>query len=129
MKRLGVVALVALALLLTQAVPGEAGGRFKPRGHHVRTRVFVGFGPSFYWGPPYPYPYWYYPRPYYIYAPPVVVHEPPVYIQQPAPAAPPPPPPAPPPPAYWYYCASAEGYYPDVPTCPEAWIKVPPRSD
>jgi hypothetical protein len=27
----------------------------------------------------------------------------------------------------WYYCASERGYYPDVPTCPEEWIPVPPR--
>jgi hypothetical protein len=29
---------------------------------------------------------------------------------------------------YWHYCASANGYYPSVPSCPEAWILVPPRS-
>ena len=31
--------------------------------------------------------------------------------------------------AYWYYCASAHGYYPTVPNCPEVWIKVPPRTE
>src|SRR5256885_1950095 len=36
--------------------------------------------------------------------------------------------PAPPPPqTYWYYCPSANAYYPNAATCPEAWIKVPPR--
>ena len=29
--------------------------------------------------------------------------------------------------AYWYYCPSAKDYYPTVQTCPEAWVKVPPR--
>jgi hypothetical protein len=29
---------------------------------------------------------------------------------------------------FWYYCASARGYYPEVPDCPEAWVKVAPRS-
>jgi uncharacterized protein DUF3300 len=29
--------------------------------------------------------------------------------------------------AYWYYCSSVRAYYPTVPTCPEPWIKVPPR--
>mgnify|MGYP003694325897 CR=1 FL=1 len=29
--------------------------------------------------------------------------------------------------SYWYYCSSAGAYYPTVPTCPEPWIKVPPR--
>jgi hypothetical protein len=28
--------------------------------------------------------------------------------------------------SYWYYCASAQGYYPKIQKCPEAWIKVPP---
>lgn len=26
---------------------------------------------------------------------------------------------------YWYYCQSAGGYYPDVPSCPEPWVPVP----
>jgi hypothetical protein len=30
--------------------------------------------------------------------------------------------------AYWYYCPSAGAYYPTAPTCPEPWIKVPPRA-
>lgn len=28
--------------------------------------------------------------------------------------------------AYWYYCSSAQAYYPTVPSCPEPWVKVPP---
>jgi Protein of unknown function (DUF3300) len=32
-----------------------------------------------------------------------------------------------PPESYWYYCASAGAYYPTASTCPEPWIKVPPR--
>jgi hypothetical protein len=30
--------------------------------------------------------------------------------------------------SYWYYCSSAREYYPTVPTCPEPWVKVPPRA-
>jgi hypothetical protein len=30
--------------------------------------------------------------------------------------------------AQWYFCSSAGGYYPNVQTCPEAWIKVPARA-
>ena len=30
--------------------------------------------------------------------------------------------------SYWYYCGSAGAYYPTAPSCPEPWIKVPPRS-
>lgn len=121
MKKLAVVSLVALALLFTLAAPSDAWGR---HGFHgVRTHVFVGFGPAFWWGPP---PYWYYyPPPYYVYSPPpTVVVQPPVYVEQPAPAPPAPPPP---PEAYWYYCPSAKAYYPNVQSCPEPWIKVPPR--
>ena len=28
-------------------------------------------------------------------------------------------------PAYWYYCPSAGAYYPNVQSCPEAWVPVP----
>jgi hypothetical protein len=54
----------------------------------------------------------------------VVVEEPPVYIERP-PAAPPAPSAST---AYWYYCPSAKGYYPTVPSCSEEWIKVPERA-
>ena len=48
--------------------------------------------------------------------------EPPVYPEAaPAPDAPPQ--------AYWYYCPSARSYYPTSPTCPEVWVKVPPRPE
>src|SRR5262245_54700802 len=30
--------------------------------------------------------------------------------------------------SYWYYCPNAGAYYPTTPTCPEPWIKVPPRA-
>ncbi|MGH7344237.1 MAG: DUF3300 domain-containing protein [Candidatus Rokuibacteriota bacterium] len=33
-----------------------------------------------------------------------------------------------PPQSYWYYCPSAGAYYPTAPSCPEPWIKVPPRA-
>jgi hypothetical protein len=115
-KKSALVSLLAVALLLAAAVPSDAWQRHRGgRGH-----VFIGVGPSFWWGPPHPY-WWYYPPPYYVYSPPpVIVEQPPVYIQ------PPPPLPAPPQ-VYWYYCPSAQAYYPSVPTCPEAWVKVPPR--
>ena len=31
----------------------------------------------------------------------------------------------PPAPAYWYYCPSYGAYYPNVTSCPEAWVPVP----
>ena len=122
MRKLASISLLAVALLLISAAPSLAWSR---HGHfHGGTRVFIGVGPSFWWGPPYP--YYYYPPPYYVYTPPpVVVQEPPVYVQQDtattqaAPAQE----------GYWYYCPSAREYYPTAPSCPEVWIKVPPRQN
>lgn len=124
MRKSVLVSLLAVALLLIAAVPSDAWQR--QRG--VRGHVFIGVGPAFWWGPPYPYwyyPHWYYPPPYYVYSPPpVIVEQPPVYTQQPP--LPPAPAQPPPPQSYWYYCPSAQAYYPSVQTCPEAWVKVPP---
>jgi hypothetical protein len=44
----------------------------------------------------------------------VVQQAPPQYIEQPAPAG------------YWYFCPSSGEYYPQVPSCDEPWVKVPP---
>jgi hypothetical protein len=64
----------------------------------------------------YPSPVYPYPDPY---LPPLV--EVPVPMPAPAPAMPATPPPA----QYWYYCDSAGGYYPYVPTCQGGWRAVP----
>ena len=78
--------------------PGFHGGfRGHPGGFH--GRAFIGV-PLFLGGPG------------YFYAPPPVVAEPPVYVQ-PGSAG------------YWYYCPSAQAYYPNVPSCSEAWVLVP----
>jgi hypothetical protein len=69
-------------------------------GRHDGGRAVVRVWPSFWW------------EPYWFYAPPPVIVEPPVY--------------APAPPGYWYYCQSAQAYYPYVTSCPEAWIPVLP---
>lgn len=61
---------------------------------------------------------WYfYPEPIYPYPDP---YTPPVIVTQPAPQ-----PVAPPPAQFWYFCTSANGYYPYVPSCPEGWKSVP----
>jgi hypothetical protein len=133
MSKVAAVSLLAALLLFpvrsSYAGHFHGGGGFHHHGPH--TRVFVGFGPAW-WGPgyfygPYPYgypfayPYGYYPPPYYAY-PSFVVQQPQTYIeQQPSLASP-----QTPSEKYWYYCASAETYYPTVKRCPEAWIKVPP---
>lgn len=69
----------------------------------------------------YPAPVYPYPDPY---VPPVAVV--PVAPQPPVVVAPQPQTvvPAQPAPQYWYYCDSAKGYYPYVPTCPESWRPV-----
>jgi len=64
---------------------------------------------------PYWYSGWYSP---YWYPSVAVVDQPTVYIQAP-----------PEPTAYWYYCPSAQAYYPQTATCQEPWVKVPPRRE
>ena len=124
MKKIALAGLILVAVTLTLTPLSEARPHRPSHRPVVHTRVVIGFGPAVYWGP-YPYPYWYYPPPpYAVYAPPpVIIQEaPPVYIQQtPPPAA------APSGEPYWYYCSGVNAYYPAVPSCPEAWIKVAPR--
>jgi hypothetical protein len=127
MRKVVSASLLAMALLLLLAAPSLAW----TRGHfHGGTRVFVGVGPGWWWGAPYayPYPYYYYPPYYYPYYSPAPA-EPPVYVQQEAAPSSPPAVSAPAQQGYWYFCASSRQYYPQVSSCSEAWIKVPPRQD
>jgi len=88
-----------------------SGGRhFAPGGHFVgghffrprHVAVFLGVGIPFYAYYPPPLPYYYdYPPAYY----PQV---------------------APPQQGYWYFCRSANAYYPYVQQCPEGWQPVAP---
>ena len=117
--------LLAISLLLFTAIPSDAGGWHGGGGewHHHN---FHGGGPRFFVGvgPVWPAPWWYYPPPLYTYAPPpVVVESPPAVVVQPAPVYA-----APPPPQYWYFCQSFNAYYPQTPTCPEPWLRVPAQS-
>jgi hypothetical protein len=134
MRKAVTASLLVVAMLLLLAAPSEATGR---RYSRSGSRVFVGVGVGPYWGYPYwgypyrwyPYYYPYYYPPYYYTPPTVIVQEPPVYIQQ-QPAAPGAPAPSEgPAEGYWHYCPSAKEYYPKAPTCPEPWIKVPPRQE
>ena len=135
MKRAACGVLVVAAVLLLTQLPSQAGGHGW-RGHgghghgwygHGRpsTRIQIGLGFPLWWGPGPgwwgPRPAWYGPRPVYAPPPRVVVMEQPVYVQREPVAALPP--------SYWYYCESAGGYYPDVPSCPERWVQVPPRME
>jgi hypothetical protein len=135
-KKLWCLVLATAALLFLTALPADAqkGFTFRSRvdggfrGHthsHSHSKVFLGFGvglgPAWGWGwPSYYYPYPAYAYPYPAYAAPVVVQpSPPVYTQQGAPAEP----------YYWYYCESAQAYYPYVQQCPSGWMKVVPTPE
>ena len=137
--------LLVMALLASSAVPGYAqrggggshagggapgGGWHRGGGWHGGgwrggwwgPGVFIGAGlaaPSWwypYYGYPYPYAYPY-PYGYPAYSPPVMVEpSPQTYIQQETPAQ-----------QYWYYCQSAQGYYPYVRECPDGWQQVAPQ--
>jgi hypothetical protein len=72
----------------------------------------------------YPTPVYPYPDPY---TPPVTIVNPqaPVVVAPQAVVPVPPQPQSPPPAQNWYFCTSANGYYPYVPNCPEGWKSVP----
>ena len=94
-----------------------------------RGPVFIGGGSGFWWGSPWwgsPWwggPWWGSPwwggpwwgSPSWSYPPQVIVQPAPVTTDEQSSQS------------YWHYCPTAKAYYPSVPSCPEAWIKVPPR--
>lgn len=115
--------------LLTAAAPASATGyRGYYRGpYHGHSHGY--YGPRFsfgFYGAPYWPGYWgpgYWGSSYYYAPPPVVVvpSEPRVYVERDqAPAAAPGE-------QWWYWCASAKGYYPYVSTCSEGWQRVAPQ--
>src|SRR5438093_4764928 len=112
-RKLALIAIAARAIVLTISLPSQARGAGGPGfggGHpsgavgHGGFDVHHGFDGHrfdhhrFGFAPVFPF-YGYYP--YY----------PPAYGYQA--------------PAYWYYCPSAGAYYPNVQSCPEAWVPVP----
>ena len=124
-------AAAALALVLVGALAsGSAmadhygrgwGGGWGHEGH-FRFGITFGvplYGPAYYPGY-YPYPAYAYPA--YAYPPVVVQSAPPVYVERDDDAAP-----RAPAPADWYYCPSANAYYPYVNACPGGWQRVPAR--
>jgi hypothetical protein len=79
-----------------------------------RGPVFIVGGSGFWWGGPWwGSPWW--GSPWWWNQPQVIVQPAPVIVDNQSSEA------------YWHYCPSARAYYPSVPSCPEAWIKVPPR--
>lgn len=104
-----------LMVVLAVVLAGMASSA-SAHGSRARVGVYIG-GPV--WGP-----YWY-PSPYY-YPPQVVVlpaPQPPVYIEQQQDAGPESGQ------HYWYFCKSAQGYYPYVKECPGGWQKVLPQPE
>lgn len=94
----------------------SGGNHFHPgSGHrpffHQHGRVIVG-STIFFGGVGYPY---YAPPPVYV-APPAYADEPITYIEQSPPAQQ----------QVYYYCPDSRAYYPNVTTCPSAWLKVVP---
>lgn len=111
-----------LVVLLAMLMAGMATSA-SAHGPRVRLGVHIGapvWGPGWY---PYPYPSYYSP---YYYPPQVIVVPPPqpqVYVEQaqePAPDAGQ---------QYWYFCKSAQAYYPYVKDCPGGWQKVLPQPE
>lgn len=106
---------------------GFHGGHGGFHGGHggFRGGVFIGaplWWDPWWWGLGYPYAYAYYPPayagypPYGGYPP---ADQPSEYAERQAPVEPQPQ-------GYWYYCPRTKDYYPNVETCAERWIKVPP---
>ena len=115
-SRNAIFGLVVLVLGTLVATSAFADRRYYRNHHHhsgVRLGVFV--GPGFFYGPPYPYPYYHYPR--------VVVAPPPVHYIERTPEHAGSSLPA----GYWYYCNEAKSYYPYVKECPSSWQQVAPQ--
>jgi hypothetical protein len=127
-KKTVAIALLMVAVLLVSAGSSFAwvhGGGGSHGGFHGHGVVVV--GPGCCWGGP----WWgwgwggyyggYYGPPYYQ-QPQVVVQPAPIYVERNEQEAQPPE-------SFWYYCPNSRAYYPSVPSCSEAWVKVPPRSE
>jgi len=141
------LSLIMAAFLLIAALPAAAeretrqAGKDQWRGHEIgrfaesdldiwrRGRWYHGAHegrPGWWWLAAgmwylYPAPVYPYPDPY---APPLIVSPPEVAGP---PGTVPPKPRLPENPQFWYYCESAQGYFPYVSSCPEAWHPVPAK--
>jgi hypothetical protein len=116
------ILLMVLLIAVANTSAFARGGKGRSSGHHAAGahvgghhfgKPRVGFGvfvaaPAFWYFPPLPY------------FPPIDALAAPVYIEQGS---------APDLPAgYWYYCAEAKAYYPDVKECAGIWQPVAPRA-
>jgi len=115
MKKFILLALTAMSLLAASSSSFAWG--YGHRGFYGPTiGIGIGVGDPFYYGPG---PYYYAPPPPVYYAPPPVYVEPQqTYVERADASAAAP--------DFRYFCASAGGYYPQVPSCPKGWMKVVP---
>jgi len=130
MKKTVVVALLMIVVLLVSATSGFAWGSGGVRhgGFHGGHGGFHGHGvvvvgPGCCWGP-WGWGWgwgWGWPGPVVV-QPQVVVQPAPVFVDAPAQGSAPPE-------SFWYFCPSTRAYYPNVSSCNEVWVKVPPRSE
>lgn len=124
MKRNGIIILVALLMFVTVAPAGaqDGGVYLNPLGALLlfpfAVAATITGGVAAVLTAPFAYPYAPYPDAYaYQYSYPYsYVEAVPVDATLSTPA-----------PTYWYYCASAQRYYPYVSACPEGWMQVVPR--
>ena len=119
------ILLLALLVAAASAPAFARGGKGHPGGRHAGTTHSGGHyraAPRVGLGVFLAAPFWFY-APAVRYAPVVVSPSaPPVYIERTDPVS------APElAPGYWYYCAQAGAYYPEVRECAGAWQPVAPR--
>jgi hypothetical protein len=122
MKKLFTLFIVTLAIFSNSPAYAERGWGW--RGGWVGPALVGGviaYDLTYPYRYPYPYPYAYpypvYEQPYPVYVQPNQAYVQPAPTQSAVPT--------------WYYCKSAKGYYPYVPSCPEGWQPVaaqPPQA-
>ncbi|BEM77823.1 hypothetical protein SME38J_19260 [Serratia marcescens] len=101
------ILLMAVAgVLMTASAAAFAHGYY---GHGYYRHGYYYGGPHVVIGVPWGPPPLYYPPPPVVY---VTPPPPQTYIEKP--------------PSYAYYCRRPAGYYPQVPRCPDGWMKVVP---
>lgn len=118
MKTIKMIGLALVTCTLFAAASAEAhgyGGRegHRHQGYNWGVRAFVGIpGPMLYYSP---YTYTYNPYPTT-----VIIQQSTQPVQAPAPVVQ-----QVPQTQYWYFCESANGYYPSAPSCQEGWKMIP----
>lgn len=101
-----ILLMASAGVLMTASAAAFAHGYY---GHGYYRHGYYYGGPRVVIGVPWGPPPLYYPPPPVVY---VTPPPPQTYIEKP--------------PSYAYYCRRPAGYYPQVPRCPDGWMKVVP---